>query len=92
MSGLVVTKLDGTPKGGIVVAIKDELGIPIRYIGVGEGVEDLKVFDSEQFVEALLDTDVKGVKASINYTEKLVANESKPVVQEKRVAKRKRRS
>ena len=44
LSGIVITKLDGTPKGGIVVAIKDELGIPIRYIGIGEGAEDLRVF------------------------------------------------
>lgn len=53
LSGLVVTKLDGTPKGGIVVAIKDELGVPIRYIGVGEGAADLKVFDAGEFVEAM---------------------------------------
>ncbi|MCB0310405.1 MAG: signal recognition particle-docking protein FtsY [Bdellovibrionales bacterium] len=54
LSGLVVTKLDGTPKGGIVVAIKNELGIPIRYVGVGEGEEDLRVFDPDQFAAALL--------------------------------------
>ncbi|MCO6431309.1 MAG: signal recognition particle-docking protein FtsY [Deltaproteobacteria bacterium] len=55
LSGIVVTKLDGTPKGGIVVAIKDELGIPIRYIGVGEGKKDLKPFIGESFVEAIFD-------------------------------------
>ena len=54
LTGLVITKLDGTPKGGIVVAIKQELGIPIRFVGVGEGVEDLKNFNSEAFVSALL--------------------------------------
>lgn len=53
LSGIVVTKLDGTPKGGIVVAIKEELGIPIRYIGVGESAADLRPFSAEEFVEAL---------------------------------------
>lgn len=57
LSGLVVTKLDGTPKGGIVVAIKDELNIPIRYIGIGESVADLRHFDAEEFVDALLGDD-----------------------------------
>ena len=54
LSGIIITKLDGTPKGGIVVAIKDELGIPIRYIGVGESIQDLRPFDATEFVEALL--------------------------------------
>ena len=53
LSGVVVTKLDGTPKGGIVIAIRSELGLPIRYIGVGEGVHDLKPFSADEFVEAL---------------------------------------
>jgi fused signal recognition particle receptor len=53
VSGIVLTKLDGTAKGGIVVAIKSELDIPIKYIGVGEKAEDLQVFDSGEFVEAL---------------------------------------
>ncbi|MCB0318599.1 MAG: signal recognition particle-docking protein FtsY [Bdellovibrionales bacterium] len=57
LTGLVVTKLDGTPKGGIVVAIKDELKIPIRYIGVGESAKDLREFDSNDFVNALFDED-----------------------------------
>lgn len=56
LSGVVVTKLDGTPKGGIVVAIKSELGIPVRYVGVGEKREDLKVFDADEFAEALIST------------------------------------
>ncbi len=54
LSGVIVTKLDGTPKGGIVVAIKSELGIPVRYVGVGESVHDLKPFSAEEFVEGLL--------------------------------------
>lgn len=56
LTGLVVTKLDGTPKGGIVVAIKEEFGIPIRFIGVGESENDLRAFDYSEFVEALFDT------------------------------------
>jgi fused signal recognition particle receptor len=54
VTGIVLTKLDGTAKGGIIVAIAKELKIPIRFIGVGEGVEDLKVFDAREFVEALI--------------------------------------
>ncbi len=53
VSGIVLTKLDGTAKGGAVFSIKDELGIPVRYIGVGEGIDDLDVFDPEQFCEAM---------------------------------------
>jgi len=53
VTGIALTKLDGTAKGGIVFAIRRELGIPIRLIGVGEGVEDLRDFDSKEFVEAL---------------------------------------
>lgn len=60
LTGIVVTKLDGTPKGGIVVAIKDELGIPIRYIGVGEGAGDLKVFSATEFAEGLLGINLEG--------------------------------
>lgn len=55
LTGIVITKLDGTPKGGIVVAIKNELGIPIRYVGMGEGVGDLRTFSAEEFVKALLE-------------------------------------
>lgn len=55
VTGVVLTKLDGTAKGGIVLAIAGELGLPIRYVGVGEGVDDLRDFDSEAFVDALLD-------------------------------------
>ncbi|MDI9569473.1 MAG: signal recognition particle-docking protein FtsY [Pseudomonadota bacterium] len=53
VTGIVLTKLDGTAKGGIVIRIAKELGIPIRYIGVGEGLEDLQPFDGNAFVEAL---------------------------------------
>ena len=54
VSGVVLTKLDGTAKGGIAIAIEDTLDIPIKLIGVGEGVEDLEPFDPETYVEALL--------------------------------------
>ena len=53
ISGIILTKMDGTAKGGIAVAIQSELGIPVKYIGVGETIEDLQKFDSEQFVRAL---------------------------------------
>ena len=53
ISGLVLTKLDGTAKGGIVISIKRELGIPVKYIGVGESIDDLQKFDANQFVNAL---------------------------------------
>ncbi|MFT3669091.1 MAG: signal recognition particle-docking protein FtsY [Pseudoxanthomonas sp.] len=54
VTGLVVTKLDGTAKGGVVFALAREFGIPIRYAGIGERLEDLRVFDAEAFVDALL--------------------------------------
>jgi fused signal recognition particle receptor len=53
VTGIAVTKLDGTAKGGVVVAICSELKIPVKYIGVGEGLEDLREFDPNQFVEAI---------------------------------------
>lgn len=54
IDGIILTKLDGTAKGGVVIAIKNSLNIPVRYIGVGESVEDLQEFDPEDFAEALL--------------------------------------
>ena len=53
VTGVILTKLDGTSKGGIVLAIRHELGIPIKYIGLGEGVEDLEIFDIEQYLYGL---------------------------------------
>jgi fused signal recognition particle receptor len=55
VTGIVLTKLDGTAKGGIVVAIARELDLPIRYIGVGEKVDDLLPFDAEKFIESLFE-------------------------------------
>lgn len=57
VTGVVVTKLDGTAKGGVVVAVGHELGLPVRFVGVGEGIDDLRDFDPEEFVGALLDAD-----------------------------------
>jgi len=54
-TGIVLTKLDGTSKGGVVVRIAGELGLPVRFIGVGEGLDDLREFDSKDFTSALLD-------------------------------------
>lgn len=53
LTGITLTKLDGTAKGGIVFAIADKLKIPIRFIGIGEAIEDLRHFDAEEFVDAL---------------------------------------
>ena len=53
IDGIILTKLDGTAKGGVVISIKNSLNIPVRYIGVGEGIEDLQEFDAESFAEAL---------------------------------------
>ena len=53
ITGVILTKMDGTAKGGIAVAIQAELGIPVKYIGVGEGIEDLQKFDADEFVNAL---------------------------------------
>ena len=55
LTGIILTKMDGTAKGGIAVAIQSELGVPVKYIGVGETIDDLQKFDSEQFVNALFD-------------------------------------
>ena len=54
LTGIVLTKLDGTAKGGIVIAIAKELGVPVKFVGVGEGVDDLQPFDAKAFTEALL--------------------------------------
>lgn len=54
VTGIALTKLDGTAKGGIIFAIARKMGLPIRFVGVGEGIDDLRVFDAEEFVDALL--------------------------------------
>jgi fused signal recognition particle receptor len=55
VTGIVLTKLDGTAKGGIVIAVQRELGVPVKFVGLGEGPDDLAPFDAEEFVDALLD-------------------------------------
>ena len=57
VTGIVLTKLDGTAKGGIVIAVQRELGLPVKLVGLGEGVEDLVAFDPDEFVDALLGLD-----------------------------------
>lgn len=57
LTGITMTKLDGTAKGGMLFAVAHELGLPFRYIGVGEGIEDLRPFDASQFVQALFEDD-----------------------------------
>jgi fused signal recognition particle receptor len=54
LTGVVLTKLDGTAKGGVAFAIEQQLGIPIKLVGLGEGVEDLVPFDPDEFIDALL--------------------------------------
>ena len=54
ITGIVLTKLDGSAKGGIVIAIAQELQVPVKFIGVGEGIDDLMPFEAEKFVEALV--------------------------------------
>ena len=60
LTGIILTKMDGTAKGGIAVAIQSELHVPVKYIGVGETIDDLQKFDSDEFVNALFD--IKGVE------------------------------
>ena len=57
VTGIILTKLDGTAKGGIAEAIQSELGVPVKYIGVGEGIDDLQKFDSDEFVNALFNVE-----------------------------------
>ncbi len=56
VTGLIVTKLDGTAKGGVVISVSSELGVPVKYIGVGEKIDDLQVFDHDAFVDALFES------------------------------------
>ena len=57
ITGLILTKLDGTAKGGIILSVKKELGIPVKFIGVGEKIDDMKQFDAEEFASALFEKD-----------------------------------
>ena len=64
LTGVVLTKLDGTAKGGVILSVKRELGVPVRWVGVGEGVDDLRPFDAAQFADALFDKNVAAREAS----------------------------
>ncbi|MCA9053990.1 MAG: signal recognition particle-docking protein FtsY, partial [Planctomycetaceae bacterium] len=55
-TGIVLAKLDGTAKGGVVVAIRQKMGIPVKYVGVGEQIDDMTLFSPDEFVEALFST------------------------------------
>ncbi len=55
ITGIVLTKLDGTAKGGVVISIKNELGIPVKFVGVGEGIDDLQPFDEKEFVDGIFE-------------------------------------
>ncbi|MCQ4833326.1 signal recognition particle-docking protein FtsY, partial [Hungatella sp. SL.1.14] len=59
ITGIILTKLDGTAKGGIAVAIQSDLGIPVKYVGVGEKIDDLQKFNAEEFVYALFHVEEK---------------------------------
>ena len=63
ITGIVLTKLDGTPKGGVVLPIKQDLGLPVKFIGVGEQVDDLQPFDAASFADALFDNQVDDTPA-----------------------------
>lgn len=66
LTGIVLTKMDGTAKGGIAVAIQSELKVPVKYIGVGETIEDLQKFDSDEFVNALFDVRTEEMSSDID--------------------------
>ena len=71
LSGIVITKMDGTAKGGIVVAIQSELGVPVKFIGVGEKIDDLQEFDPDSFVDALFDVKREGEPEDLSKVEAL---------------------
>ena len=60
LTGLALTKLDGTAKGGVIFALAKQFGLPIRYIGVGEGIDDLRPFQAQAFVQALFEERERG--------------------------------
>ena len=69
ITGVILTKMDGSAKGGIAIAIQSELGIPVKYIGVGEQIDDLQKFDSHQFVEALFEENGEDITSDIELGE-----------------------
>ena len=81
ITGIVLTKLDGTPKGGVVLPIKRDLGLSVKFIGVGEQVDDLQPFDAAVFADALFDTGI-GQEVSAEENSAEIAEESLPTVLE----------
>lgn len=71
LSGIVLTKMDGTAKGGIAIAIQSELGVPVKFIGVGEKIDDLQEFDPDTFVDALFDFKKEGAMEDLSKVEAL---------------------
>lgn len=71
LSGIVITKMDGTAKGGIAIAIQSELGVPVKFIGVGERIDDLQEFDPDSFVDALFDVRLEGEGEDLSKIEAL---------------------
>ena len=71
ITGVILTKMDGSAKGGIAIAIQAELGIPVKYIGVGEQIDDLQKFDSHQFVEALFEENGEDITSDIELGEQI---------------------
>ena len=69
LTGIILTKLDGTARGGVVLAIKEELGVPVKYIGVGERIEDLQPFNPKAFAAALFENSDKVGDFEINFGE-----------------------
>lgn len=67
ITGIILTKLDGTAKGGIVLAIKNEYDIPVKFIGVGEGIDDIQPFDAKEFVNAIIDVEEMQIHFGENY-------------------------
>ncbi len=69
LTGITITKLDGTAKGGVLFAIAKRLGVPIRFIGIGEGIDDLRVFDAGEFVNALFDRRLNAADDSVRQSQ-----------------------
>lgn len=65
LTGIVLAKLDGTAKGGIAIAIQRELGIPIKWLGIGEGMDDLEDFEPKAFVAALLENSTENLDSEV---------------------------
>jgi fused signal recognition particle receptor len=86
LSGIVITKLDGTPKGGIVVAIKNEIDVPIRYVGIGEQATDLKLFSAEEFTDALFAVDQQDSESANVLSNGSVDDSPRKVVRRNRTA------